>query len=1174
MFGIKLFSENTFILICEIILGILPIAGLIQDVKDSILEPMKFFRVFAAIMIPLDITEIFGNVLAQVFGGLKDYCAGKGIGKVLGGIKKFIKNVYNKITKKLKPIVSKFLKVAKNAAIFFLALLTIVTIILIPVSAIAIIGLAVVFTLIVAFVSFLITSMRFVATKIMKPLYDSMVRGMSWVTNKAGNAMKKVFNAADRKTRGLLSKLKDIVKELFAKIWQGMKKLYEIGSWKPWKNTRMPWCVACFSTFAKKNLHKPFEVIKENDILWTQIKNLTPSQWDAIKNGAEFGFPEDILKKAAIEECATLISPGKTVDELFGEGGEFYTDSTRWQHAMSVFHSSYKNTLGDEVAKTAIKENLWELRKQLRNEEGNNNFIDLAMAKISPGAYIDDIVNDPDVLTEIFKEKENFDKLWKFYKEEASLRLSKLDSDIAKFTDELTDLEAQAYARCMLVLAGADDSIMSIHGGAMSHVHLAEPFQNAWRKLRATEDELRQAWEGQNIGEVYCKGLVHTGTHKGFDDVFLAWDNTEEKWIFRAIEQKTNSYKSIYLSTNLEKNTKATEKIVLDILDSANEFKNKLLVAGMDEIEAEKIINSLIERGTHSANAIGIDFLRKVNSGNLLEALKLAEPALDDTLINEILEASIKQNQIISLIEHGSTYKMTLENGFWTTATKYSDDITDNIELRYIPSGGGESVEIIFDSSVFKADFDVIDGKKYLKKPQFPGPNIDWDSLTDLQRNAYIELNDKITDALNGFDYCIEDLPAHQVAGRLNEMQTLIYNELICSKVFEELQIFSGGTMSFGIEIFSTPSQGSNIYSYLESFFDQNGIVSYNYHQQWDAPFSNKLATLFGGIVEESDKSRAFKERWFKMLLEESNYDVNGKTLGEIEELIHNNPDIAETLIRNFQDPFRLPDGHFWQESTSGEINKCLVFFDKKTGKEMELLSDGGQKYHVYMNYNLKHMLDDLGLDKRLLQNPISFSISDNGRFIVDFNPVAGSQRAGYGVEVAETWINHLRNRYGIPDDTLNLLNGRIGYGTGLDLFHPSGDDEMMKLFALILADYQRNCDDAMQYLRSRISLYPDGINFGTIQANNRISRIDIDWNGNMQIDGVEVNIRLGQPGSGGRGWESGRGVYSLGDGGNWLSKLINEIKIEALNLVFSFPEKPKVQDFFKWITTNWHFLN
>ena len=137
--------------------------------------------------------------------------------------------------------------------------------------------------------------------------------------------------------------------------------------------------------------------------------------------------------------------------------------------------------------------------------------------------------------------------------------------------------------------------------------------------------------------------------------------------------------------------------------------------------------------------------------------------------------------------------------------------------------------------------------------------------------------------------------------------------------------------------------------------------------------------------------------------------------------------------------------------------------------------------------------------------------------------------------------------------------------------------DEMMKLFALILADYQRNCDDAMQYLRSRISLYPDGINFGTIQANNRISRIDIDWNGNIRINDVEINIRFGQQKTSGRiipGWESTRGVYSLGDGGNWLSKLINEIKIEALNLVFSFPEKAKIRDFFKWITTNWHFLN
>jgi len=497
--------------------------------------------------------------------------------------------------------------------------------------------------------------------------------------------------------------------------------------------------------------------------------------------------------------------------------------------------------------------------------------------------------------------------------------------------------------------------------------------------------------------------------------------------------------------------------------------------------------------------------------------------------------------------------------------------------LKYLPPGGGDNIEIIFDAKVFNVDFEVINGKKYLKKPQFPGPDISWESLSDAQKQAYEELNILIDNALGGFDFCIDDLPAHQVAGRINEMETLIYNKMMTTGVFDEFQIFNGGSIDFCLETFSSSNGGSVIDNYLKSFFDQNGIVSYNYHQQWDAPFCSKLETLFGGKVQETVQSKAFKEKWFKMLLEDSNYDVSGKSLGEIEELIQNNPDIGETLIRNLQDPFKTPDGNFWKGSADGEIGKSLVFYDKKTGEPFQLVSEAGAKFNVYMNYNLQYMLDNLGLDKKLLQNPIGFSISDKGRFIVDFNPVAGSRRAGYGEEVADVWIEHLQNRYGIPQDTLDLLKGRRGLGTGVDLFHPSGDDEMLKLFALILADYQRNCDEAMQYLRREISQYPYGISFGTSYATDHISSIDIDWNGIISIDGVEVDLRFGQQHTSGRvipGWDSSRGVYSLGDGGSWLSKLINEIKIEALNLVFSYPEVPKVTNFFKWITTNWHFIN
>ncbi len=135
----------------------------------------------------------------------------------------------------------------------------------------------------------------------------------------------------------------------------------------------------------------------------------------------------------------------------------------------------------------------------------------------------------------------------------------------------------------------------------------------------------------------------------------------------------------------------------------------------------------------------------------------------------------------------------------------------------------------------------------------------------------------------------------------------------------------------------------------------------------------------------------------------------------------------------------------------------------------------------------------------------------------------------------------------------------------------------MIKLFALILADFQRNCDEAMDYLKRTISQYPNGIYFRANKVNDLISRIDQDWIGNIFIDDVEVEIRFGQIHTSGREiptWDTQRGIYSLGNGGSWLSKIINDIKIQALELVFAYPKKANVEDFFKWITTNWYFMN
>jgi len=84
-------NEHTLIMITEIIVGMLPVADLIQDVKDSFLEPNKTFRWLARVMIPMDIMEVFGDCFSIASKLMQRTAKGRSIVTFINNAVDFVK---------------------------------------------------------------------------------------------------------------------------------------------------------------------------------------------------------------------------------------------------------------------------------------------------------------------------------------------------------------------------------------------------------------------------------------------------------------------------------------------------------------------------------------------------------------------------------------------------------------------------------------------------------------------------------------------------------------------------------------------------------------------------------------------------------------------------------------------------------------------------------------------------------------------------------------------------------------------------------------------------------------------------------------------------------------------------------------------------------------------------
>ena len=837
---------------------------------------------------------------------------------------------------------------------------------------------------------------------------------------------------------------------------------------------------------------------------------------------------------------------------------------------MNDFHKVFKSShqSGSVLAQTVLKEHLQTLEKDLRSQ--SENFLN--------GRNLDELLERTDELEKLFDTttstgQDNFNKLTNFYIEEFNNgRLQDFPEDIAKFASELTQQEAESYAKIMLALAGCSN--MNINE------HVAEPFLKAWVKMHADIDELRKAWNTgsivEEIDEVLLKSLDEhlAASSTGFDDILLA-AASDNKYILRFIEQKTNSYYNI-VNYIRKGQSKIADNIVNNINVLMDDIANELVDLGLSMDEALEITTELNRKYRYTQNIQGFDFLKKAKSSNHgLALLDAVDGNID--LANKLLKGSIEQHQILSLIQNRHALGTFVDSSGLIRCT---DELITEINIKTFVDNLGSYVEIKLPADVFDPTFIRNGNDIQIQIKGFNDIINSLDPLTD-EYKAYMKLQQVIDEALTnaGLDnVLLEGLSEAEIPAKINEMHQAIYKSLMDTVdengncLFESLNIFSSGQTYSCLETLN--DQGEEPGEYLARMFESVGVSTFHGYQHWDNPFGDSFRYLFMRGGDQLDESwKAYHKFLFGHLASSGKWEVeNLEEMLDIMKQLEDEPELfaqfGQQLVRDLSRPLAVPDGHWFNNANT---KKAFVFFDKENLQPVKVISSGDKVDETVAGllYDMNDFYkQNTHLNKNLLRRPLKIKMHDGRlRIVWSSSP-----------EVVNAWRKHLLE-IGIPAGILDELKDGISFSA-----KRGNVKERLVAFAVIWSEYRKTWDEfadwtAESFQANKLAWH-NGVQIGQ-EARIRFNLGKWQFQDN---DGDWIDVVLGTAGrcaqSGSQSSYIYQDVFGATRGGMnifpchnglfqyYVDKIINEF----CRLILNKPESKKIGDIIEYILTNWSF--
>ncbi|UJG42697.1 MAG: hypothetical protein K9W46_09920 [Candidatus Heimdallarchaeum endolithica] len=455
------------------------------------------------------------------------------------------------------------------------------------------------------------------------------------------------------------------------------------------------------------------------------------------------------------------------------------------------------------------------------------------------------------------------------------------------FFRTINEIEIEAFVRIILFLVGIKEEVVFVNDPRA----YVERFHIIYLLSTLTVgyiDELVGTAE-----ETLCFGKFGKRKNNGFDQLLLGRD-TSGKYIIKTINLKFNGSNNVYL----KRKSKLFEKINTEIDSLDKEVKGK-----------KEIIRMLLRKRRSSLHDIGLDFLRKEKNGDLKEAL--IKSGLDLDTINLILNAAIKQHQLISLLENGWTFEATKNLQGYLVVT---NDIVNYIDLV------SENKSIV---RIEATDLQPRINLDFIEIPSFEEKNEN--------KNIFKKIDNLLLTRLKKrkFVYNLEN--KYSFIETIIKIQDVLYNIITKEGLFKDFEVLSSYETKHRLEFIGCKDELFYYYSYLEKWASRYAIRTYDEIVLNLMP-TNERFSLITKIsesknIETINNIKSFTEQIFKEIIKKiENVDFTNLSLEEIENILANNSSIAKKVTEFFKFKEGTIDGNWIGHKITEKRNMILFF--------------------------------------------------------------------------------------------------------------------------------------------------------------------------------------------------------------------------------------------------------
>lgn len=731
--------------------------------------------------------------------------------------------------------------------------------------------------------------------------------------------------------------------------------------------------------------------------------------------------------------------------------------------------------------------------------------------------------------------------------------------DLKQFSTPLEPSESDSYVRVLLTKFGVK---------GITSTHTAESFLKAQIKLNFEKDKMRRFWNINGVplklDKVLIRGLKGKfSSSNGFDDIMLGviGNRNSTKYDLRTVEMKVGEdlggfFDYIRTNTNIKFTTQISDDID-SFLKVKREELSKLKISFM---KVDDLVVALNKKYLFTTSGVGFNFNKKIKSGNLRNAL--IDSGLPQITINQILKGAIRQNQLISLIQHGNAHKLVKKNGYFTVADEAVQEIELNVKTTI--NNNDKFVSIKIQRDVFLPNFvKTKDGAIRLSLDCFDT------NLKNMRKSrkqssdeyrTYSMLNSILKNAIGKLSHCLilDGISEDEIVKKMNEMQRTTYYEIMNLSqkgIIKEFSIFNCGMMFHCLETLN--NLGQKTLKKLDKNFKSKSVVPYKFHQHWECIYSLEKIFKRIHITNKSDFFNGWsklKSKFFGDLL--VNDSVSVKCEEEIWQHYLDNPNWIQKILRDLKPPYKVPDG--FNLNHRSKLIQPLIFFDRKTISPVEVVGFNKRLPWLGVKLNLDQFFKaNETLSKMLLQFPIKFNVRG-----VEFSN---------SIKIVDAWKKRLIQS-GIPVEPVNFLGTKYN-------FRNSDGDFNIKLFFAIVFEYQKVWTTLFSWILEYIQTIDDWSFYlpSSIEPRNgfRIrvvgKQVQFDYTGNGGWK--EVLLGFGTK-YGVDKWNVRKEIdrtFILPIQNNLFNNLVEDIQYQIWTEVLNSDQEIKVAETWDFIISNWN---